>query len=59
VQINKIQNFLQVIMRTEDYVVCKYKNFITSEIFQALFVSDPLLVKCQNTSCFGWSKPSF
>jgi len=45
------------IMRTDKtYVVCKYANFITSrEIFQALFVSDRLYVKCQNTSCFGWS----
>jgi len=48
-------------MRTDKtYVVCKYANFITSsEIFQALFVSDGLCVKCQNTSCFGWSKSSF
>ena len=38
-------------------IVRKYTNFITSsEIFQALFVSDRLYVKCQNTSCFSWCK---
>ena len=61
-QIHKIQNFVHVmlrpIMRTDKtYVVYKYTNFINScAIFQALFVSDRLYVKCQNTSCFGWSK---
>jgi len=47
-------------MRTAKmYVVCKYTSFITSSgIFQALFVTDWLYVKCQNTSCFGWSKSS-
>jgi len=47
-------------MRTDKmYVVCKYAKLITSrEIFQALFVSDRLYVKCQNTSSFGWSKSS-
>jgi len=35
------------------------KYVITSSvIFQALFVSDRLYVKSQNTSCFGWSKSS-
>jgi len=63
-QIHKIQNYVQVrfrpIIRTDKtYVGCKYTNFITSsEIFQALIVSDGLYVKCQNTSCFGWSKSS-
>jgi len=62
VQIHKMQNFVQVmfipIIRTDKtYVGCKYKNFIIpSGIFWALFVSDRLYVKCQNTSCFGWSK---
>jgi len=62
VQIHKIQNFLQVMFRPtigrdKTYVGCKYTHFITSGgIFQALIVSDRLYVKCQNTSCFGWSK---
>jgi len=64
VQIHKMQNFVQVmfrpILRTDKtYVVCKYTNFNTSSgIFQALFVSDRLYVKSQNTSCFGWIKSS-
>ena len=61
-QIHKIQNFVHVmfrptIRRDNTYVGCKYTYFITSSgIFQALIVSDRLYVKCQNTSCFGWSK---
>jgi len=64
VKIHKVQNFVQVMFRPiistdKTYVACKYTNFITSsEIFQALHVSDRLYVKCQNTSCFGWSKSS-
>jgi len=64
VQIHKIQNFLQVmdrsiIGRDKTYVGCKYTNFITSGgIFQALIVSDRLYIKCQNTSCYGWSTSS-
>ena len=64
VQIHKMLNFLQVmfrpIIRTDKtYVGCKYTNFITtSGIFKAFFISDRLYVKCQKTSCFGWSKSS-
>jgi len=64
VKIHKIQNFVQVmfrpIIRTDKtYVGCKYTNFITSSgIFQALIISDPLYVECQNTSCFDLSKSS-
>jgi len=64
VEIHKFQNLVQVmfwpIIRTDKrYVGCKYTNFITSSgIFQALFVSDRLYVKCQNTSSFRWSKSS-
>jgi len=49
--------FTPVMRADKAYVVTKYTNFISSsEIFQALFDSDRLYVKCQNTSCFGWSK---
>jgi len=48
-----------IISTDKTYVGCKYTNFITSSgIYQALLVSDRLYVKCQNTSCFGWSKSS-
>jgi len=61
-QIHKFQNFVQVMFRPiigtdMKYIECKYTAFITSSgIFQALFVSVRLYFKCQNTSCFGWSK---
>jgi len=49
--------FRPIIRTDKTYVVCKHTNFITSsEIFKALFVSDRLYVKFQNTPCFGWSK---
>jgi len=48
--------FSPIIRTDRTYVVSKYTNLITSsEIFQALFVSVRLYVKCQNTSCFSWS----
>ena len=49
---------IRPIIRTDKtYVVYKHTNFITSsEIFKALFVSDRLYVKFQNTPCFSWSK---
>ena len=51
--------FRPIIGKNNMYVGCKYTNFITScGIFQALFVSDRLYFKFQNTSCFGWSKSS-
>jgi hypothetical protein len=64
VRLHRIQNFVQVMFRPKistdkTYVECKYKSLITSiGIIQALFVSDRLYVKCQNTSCFGWSNSS-
>jgi len=64
VQIHKMQSIVQVkfsriISTDETYVGCKYTNFITSSgIYQALLVSNRLYVKCQNISCFGWSKSS-
>jgi len=64
VELHKIQKFVQVMCRPKiskdkRYVGCKYTNFITSSgIIHALFVSDRLYVKDQNTSCFGWSKSS-
>ena len=63
-QIHKMQSIVEVKFRPilstdETYVECKYTNFITSSgIYQALLVSDQLYVKCQNNSCFGWSKSS-
>jgi len=40
--------FRPIIRTDKTYVVCKYTNFITtSEIFQALFVSDRLYIKCK------------
>ena len=63
-QIHKMQIIVQVkispIISTEKtYVEYKYTNFITSSgIYQAFVVSDRFYVKCQNNSCFGWSKSS-
>jgi len=49
--------FSPIISTDKMYVGSKYTNFITSSgIYLALLVSDRLYVKCQNNSCFGWSK---
>jgi len=51
-------SYVQTYNQTVNYVECKYTKFITSSeaIFQALFFTDRLYVKCQETCCFGWSK---
>jgi len=66
VQIHEFQNYEQAIFRPvitpgKKYAECQYTNFITrSETsFHALYVTDRLYVKRQNTSSFSCSKSCF